>query len=230
MQGKNPIRKQELNDGSLLWVQEVFYTLQGEGPFSGQPAVFVRLGGCNLRCYWCDTDFESSDWMPTLAELFMKIDQVRPEHCKLIVITGGEPFRQNINPLVCTLIDCGFKVQIETNGTLWVDLPESPDLFIVCSPKISHIHPEIFKRATVFKYVLSSLGNSEVDGLPSISTQHPAAVSQIHRPRKGADVYVMPLDSGSPAQNLANMQSCVEVARKHGYRLTLQTHKIAGIP
>jgi 7-carboxy-7-deazaguanine synthase len=228
MLGKNPIRKQELNDGNLLWVQEVFYTLQGEGPFSGQPAIFVRLGGCNLRCYWCDTDFESSNWIPRIDELMERIDSVRAEHCKLVVITGGEPFRQNINPLVTVLIEDGYRVQIETNGTLWVDLPASPNLFIVCSPKLSYVHPEIFDRANAFKYVVSSTGNSEVDGLPGMSTQHPAATCEIHRPRPGADVYVMPLDSGSPNQNEANVRACVDIAQKHGYRLTLQTHKIAG--
>ena len=67
MFGTNPSRKQVLDDGQELWVQEVFYTLQGEGPFSGQPALFIRLAGCNLRCFWCDTEFESSTWRPGLS-------------------------------------------------------------------------------------------------------------------------------------------------------------------
>ena len=61
MFGGNVARKQVLDDGQQLWVQEVFYTLQGEGPWTGHPSIFVRLAGCNLKCFWCDTDFESSN-------------------------------------------------------------------------------------------------------------------------------------------------------------------------
>ena len=121
MLGTNPVRPQDLNDGKSLWVQEIFYTLQGEGPFCGRPSVFVRLGGCNLRCSWCDTDFESSEWVPALEEILAQIEKIRPSHCKLIVITGGEPFRQNLAPLVNALLGRDLEVQIETNGTLWVD-------------------------------------------------------------------------------------------------------------
>ena len=123
MKGINTARPQELNDGQSLWVQDVFYTLQGEGLFSGQPAIFVRLAGCNLRCCFCDTDFESSFWVPALYELLDKIAELRPKFCNLIVLTGGEPFRQNIAPFTRHLLDLGLTVLIETNGTLWVDLP-----------------------------------------------------------------------------------------------------------
>jgi len=81
MLGKNPTRPQYLNDGQALWIQEVFYTLQGEGPFSGELAVLVRTGGCNLKCFWCDTNFESSTWHPTLNELLARIEEVRPDKC-----------------------------------------------------------------------------------------------------------------------------------------------------
>ena len=61
MFGKNPIRKPENHDGNFLKIQEIFYTIQGEGIYSGYPAVFVRLGGCNLACKFCDTDFIGTD-------------------------------------------------------------------------------------------------------------------------------------------------------------------------
>lgn len=156
MLGKNPVRAQELTEGQSLWIQSVFYTLQGEGPFIGKPALFIRLAGCNLKCYWCDTDFESSQWQPTLAELMDRVAKEKPDHCKFIVITGGEPFRQNIAPLVEQLLQYGMTVQIETNGTLWVDLPEHQNLHIVCSPKSSYIHEKLLPRITTFKYVLES--------------------------------------------------------------------------
>ena len=227
MFGSNPARPQELNQGQSLWVQEVFYTLQGEGPFTGCPAVFVRLSGCNLRCYWCDTDFESSQWQPTLQQLLQAIDSVRPDHCRLIVITGGEPFRQNIAPLVVSLLDRELKVQIETNGTLWVDLPRTPNLTIVCSPKTSYLHPEILHRADAYKYVVGEDGNDPCDGLPISSTQDAGRKSTIARPPADADIYVMPLHVLDERQNNLNVDRCVEIAKVHGYKLCLQTHKLA---
>lgn len=228
MHGQNPLRKQEVGDGQTLWVQEVFYTLQGEGPYVGHPSVFIRLAGCNLSCYWCDTDFESSTWRPSLDELIAEVERIKPSHCRLVVITGGEPFRQNVRPLVDRLLAMNLHVQFETNGVLWVDMPRSPNISIVCSPKTSSIHPEIFERATAFKYVVSAEARAESDGLPELSTQSPGAQTHICRPRQGADVFVMPLDTGIAAANEANVRACVEVAKTHGYKLTLQTHKIAG--
>lgn len=229
MLGKNPVRPQDLNDGQNLWIQAVFYTLQGEGPFIGRPALFVRLAGCNLKCFWCDTDFESSQWHPSLDELFDSIDKEIPDHCKLVVITGGEPFRQNIAPLVERLLKNNLVVQIETNGTLWVDLPDDPNLHIVCSPKSSYIHEKLLPRITSFKYVIGSDDVDPSDGLPNKSTQTAKAAARIARPPLGSDIYVMPLDAGEHVQNEMNRKVCLEVAMRFGYRLTLQSHKILNI-
>ena len=229
MRGKNPIRPQDLGQGDELWIQEVFYTLQGEGPFSGSPAVFVRLGGCNLKCFWCDTDFESSTWHPQLEQLMERIESVRPSHCQLIVLTGGEPFRQNILPLVEKLLKKDLRIQIETNGTLWLDLPEDPNIFIVCSPKTSALNPQLLPRITAFKYVLTAGGSNSEDGLPDLSTQKVAARVRIARPPQNSEIYVMPLDEAEEEKNAANRRHCVDIAKTFGYKLTLQTHKILGI-
>ncbi len=229
MLGKNPVRPQDLTDGQNLWIQSVFYTLQGEGPFTGKPALFVRLAGCNLKCFWCDTDFESSQWHPSLDELFERIHAERPEHCSLVIITGGEPFRQNIAPLVERLLKCNLSVQIETNGTLWVDLPVDPNLHIVCSPKSSYIHEKLLPRITTFKYVIGSDDIDATDGLPNQSTQSANVPARIARPPLGSEIYVMPLDAGEAAQNELNKNVCVDVAMRFGYRLTLQSHKLLNI-
>ncbi|HEY9733532.1 MAG TPA: 7-carboxy-7-deazaguanine synthase QueE [Drouetiella sp.] len=229
MLGKNPVRPQELSDGQILWVQSVFYTLQGEGPFIGTPALFIRLAGCNLKCFFCDTDFESSQWRPTLTELIERVNQEKPEHCKLVVITGGEPFRQNIAPLVEQLLLIGMTVQIETNGTLWVELPEHQNLHIVCSPKTSYLHEKMLPRITTFKYVLDSNSVDPDDGLPNASTQKADSLTKVARPPQGSDVFVMPLDSGESRKNEENRRACVDVAMRFGYRLTLQSHKLLNI-
>ena len=226
MFGKNPARPQDLGDGDRLWVQEVFYTLQGEGPFSGEPAVFIRLGGCNLKCYWCDTDFESSRWTPSRAELLERVEAVRQPRTRLIVLTGGEPFRQNICPLVEALLERSLRVQIETNGTLWLDFPQSERLTLVCSPKTKQLHPAIVPRINAFKYVLGADGIDPEDGLPSLSTQRAGVRTQLFRPPAGSSVFVMPRDDGDPVRNQANRQACTAVALKYGYRLCLQTHKL----
>lgn len=229
MFGNNPIRPQESGDGKALWVQSVFYTLQGEGPFIGKPALFVRLAGCNLACFWCDTDFESSNWHPTLDELMSRIHSEKPDSCKLVVITGGEPFRQNLAPLVEQLLSENLDVQIETNGTLWFDLPEHPNLYIVCSPKTAFIHEKMRPRITSYKYVLGSDALESPDGLPCVSTQKRSAQTNIARPDSDKEVFVMPIDTGNEIENEKNKRACVNVAMKFGYRLTLQSHKLLNI-
>jgi len=229
MFGTNPSRKQVLDDGQELWVQEVFYTLQGEGPFSGQPALFIRLAGCNLRCFWCDTEFESSTWRPGLFDLLSRVEQLRPACCDLVVLTGGEPFRQNIAPLVRALLHRGLRVQIETSGTLWVELPEDDRITIVCSPKSPRLDARLERRISAYKYVLAA-GEVDADGLPMRSTQVRNRAARIARPRPGAAVYVMPRDDRDPDANTANLAACIEASKQHGYRLTLQLHKLAGLP
>lgn len=229
MLGRNPARRQELVPDGSLWVQEVFYSLQGEGPFIGTPAVFVRLAGCNLKCFWCDTDFESSTWQPSLMQLMAVIADKKPEVCNLVVITGGEPFRQNIVPLVKTLLESGLRVQIETNGTLWLDLPEHPQLSIVCSPKTPTLNENIQKRASVYKYVVAHSQTDVADGLPSMSTQQPGCPSQIARPPLGSQIFIMPLDSFDDNDNRRNLDECIQISKRYGYTLTLQMQKLLGI-
>jgi len=209
-------------------MQEVFYTLQGEGPFSGEPSVFVRLAGCNLRCTWCDTEFESSTWHPSLDALIARIEEVRPAHCRLVVLTGGEPLRQNILPLIHRLLESGLQVQIETNGTLWLDLPLDPRLTVVCSPKTPALHPRLVPRIDAYKYVLQAGAIDAEDGLPTASTQVPRQPARLFRPPAGKPVYVMPCDE--PGRTDDNRRAAADSALAHGHRLTLQLHKLAGIP
>jgi 7-carboxy-7-deazaguanine synthase len=228
MLGANPARPQELT-GSALWIQEIFYTLQGEGPFTGEPALFVRLAGCNLRCYWCDTEFESSSQRSEPDELRAELAAKRPAACRLIVITGGEPLRQNIAPLVSELLGQGLRVQLETSGSLWVPLPQHPALSIVCSPKTAKLHPELEARVDAYKYVLAAGELDPQDGLPVSSTQSPRASCRIARPRAGGRVFVMPRDDHDSERNRANLSACTASALEFGYTLTLQTHKLLGL-
>lgn len=229
MFGDNPVRPQTFSDDGSLWVQEVFYTLQGEGPFSGRPAVFVRLSGCNLRCHWCDTEFESSTWTPKLPELLARVEAHRPPFCELVVITGGEPLRQDIVPLVEALLARGLRVQIETAGTLWLPLPEHARLHIVCSPKTGRLDPRLAARVDVFKYVIADGEVDEADGLPNRSTQVKGRAARIARPPPGATVYVMPRDDHDVEANRRNTLATAAVATRFGYTMTCQLHKLADL-
>ena len=229
MLGTNPIRLQELDDGQRLWVQEMFYSLQGEGPFAGQPAVFVRLGGCNLRCWFCDTEFETSSWRPTLPEIVDKVESLAAAACNLVVITGGEPFRQNISALVDVLLRKQWRVQIETAGTLWVELPDHPSLSIVCSPKTPRLDRHILPRISAYKYVIAEGQTAFDDGLPDACTQTPGRRMRIARPETQVPVYVMPMDEQDAARNAANTRVCADIALRFGYTVTLQLHKLLGL-
>jgi 7-carboxy-7-deazaguanine synthase len=219
MRGTNPIRPPKTDDGQTLDVQEIFLTLQGEGPNAGTPAVFVRLGGCNLACDFCDTQFESFSAMP-LGSVIDRIQDLGfriQEKNFLIVITGGEPLRQNIVPLCEALVTRGFRVQIETNGTLYRPLPEAVE--IVCSPKntgngYASIRPDLLPRIAAFKYLVSAS--------QPLYGEVPAAV--------GVPIYVQPMDEYDPAKNAANVELAKQLALTHGYKLSIQLHKLLGIP
>jgi 7-carboxy-7-deazaguanine synthase len=196
-----------------LQVQEIFPTLQGEGPHTGVPSVFVRLGGCNLACHFCDTEFESFREM-TLDEVLAEIQSLTEDSRKLVVITGGEPLRQNIVPLCQLLIDAGYLPQIETNGTLWRDLPQGVD--IICSPKAAggEYHPlraDMLARVTALKFIISK-------------TCVPYNTVPYHP--HNIPIWVQPMDEYDAGKNAENLDYTIQLAEQHGYKLSLQTHKL----
>ncbi|MBN1545898.1 MAG: radical SAM protein [Syntrophaceae bacterium] len=103
-----------------LVVNEIFYSLQGESSYAGRPCSFVRLTGCNLRCTYCDTRYAYEDGKP--MELGEIIDRLLAYPCRLVEVTGGEPLLQKETPvLIRELLDRGFEVLLETNGSLNID-------------------------------------------------------------------------------------------------------------
>jgi 7-carboxy-7-deazaguanine synthase len=245
MFGENPVMKQELGDGRTLRVVKgsPFYTLQGEGPFAGHPAVFVRLHGCNLRCWFCDTQFSDPDdpeWQTVrlVRETYdaLRFDKAHSE-ARLVVITGGEPLRQNILTLVKMLLDAGLTVQIETAGTLWLEgLEEFFDMkygrrfHIVCSPKTPTVHAMITKYATCFKYVVGQSTNMTAGGLPQANTQQEdGKLRDLAAPRPGCPVYLSPMDEYDEDVNAKNRKRVGFLALQHGYIAGVQMHKLLEI-
>ena len=235
---KQKIQKLNINLSGILDVHSIFYTIQGEGPYAGRPAVFVRLAGCNLQCPLCDTDYTSKRRPMWPSELSDRID-AKNRAATLVVITGGEPFRQNLIPAVRYLLAKGYTVQIETNGTLYHhDFPYDK-VTVVCSPKAGKLAAGYYdnpKAITAFKYVAQA-GKIDGDGLPTTVLGH-TATPHVARPPEGfeGEVFLQPADEielydsrfDTQFCNSKNLTACVQSCKWHGYTLGIQIHKLIG--
>ena len=230
MLGRNRVRKRESGDGTRLQVTEIFHSIQGEGPYAGRPAIFIRLTGCNLRCWWCDTEWnDETDSYLSVEEIIQQARDLAQGTTTLAVITGGEPVRQPLHRLLPALHQCRLHPQIETAGTLWQDCLAEPYVDIVVSPKAPKIDPRVYDHAFALKYVIRA-GETGDDGLPVRSTQIPGDNAVLARPRPGVPVYLSPCDEFDEEHNRANRRAVAESALKHGYRAGVQLHKVLGLP
>jgi len=227
MNNQKPIEQDLSRNGitKAFLINNIFYTLQAGGPFSGQPAVIIQMGGCNLQCSWCDTEYSNNKEMGE-SEILGTVEQVSilPLDGLLVVITGGEPFSQHISRLCASLISIGCFVQVETNGTLTnYDFPWD-GVEVVVSPKTKFLHKDILLYANYWKYVISSDDKRSDLGIPLFSTQKntdlgapryvPARVSC-------KNIYLAPLNSKNTVQNFENRQTAVILCLKFGYNLSL---------
>lgn len=186
-------------------VNEIFYSLQGEGLHTGTPAVFLRLAGCNLRCSFCDTRHEA--FTEVTEEEIVREASAFP--ARTIVITGGEPLLQLTASLCQKLHEEGFAIHIETNGTRL--LPDGAVVdWVTCSPKdggalrIQHIDE--------LKVVFMGQEMAQYDGI------------------KAKERRLQPLDSGDAEANLINRQRTIDYVLAHPqWKLSLQTHKILNV-
>ncbi len=139
-----------------LKINEVFFSAAGEGLRQGQPTIFIRFSGCNLRCSFCDTKYAwkgGDELLP--EEILDKIALLKKKYkTGWVCLTGGEPLLQNLGPLVCLLKRTGFKVHLETNGTRPV--PVKPD-WLTVSPKPPgyKITPDCLRLASEVKLVVT---------------------------------------------------------------------------
>jgi len=195
-----------------LKINEIFYSIQGEGPFVGYPAVFIRLSGCNENCSFCDTEHEQFVSMDeeTIVRLTMDL---APDGCHLVVITGGEPFLQDFTGLARLLLDEGFDIQVETNGSVTPSVATDVlrQMTIVCSPKSQPVDQWLKHYVTAWKILVSSGTNP--NSLPEDMSE---------------DVYLQPITIGDwdSDESIANRKYAVTLCKKTGYNLSLQLHKM----
>ena len=203
-------------------VNEIFFTLQGEGAHSGIPAVFVRFSGCNLRCPWCDTDFASYSEMSAeqIVQEMCSLYDTPNERRKMCVLTGGEPSLQVDEALIEILHKAGFYICIETNGTR--PLPAGID-WITCSPKAGT--KIALRRANEVKVVFTGDYNPEI-WRTKIEAEH----WMLQPLRYNGDLLLESgIDEWSDDKN-DNLDETVRYILLHPFwRLSVQLHKIAGL-
>ncbi len=152
-------------------VSEIFTSFQGEGPYIGTPATFLRLYGCNLNCQWCDTDISTYEILSVDDVAEILITQMDFNNIKLLVITGGEPTLQmeEIKRLIKELPE-DIKIQLETNGSIFEYLPE---MEYVVSPKEDKekVFENYYKYENVFfKFVITS--QEDIDEVISLKDKY----------------------------------------------------------
>jgi organic radical activating enzyme len=200
-------------------VNEIFYSLQGEGVYTGTAAVFLRLSGCNMKCWFCDTKGHEQGTEMTEEEIAERVSQYPARH---IVITGGEPTMQLNARLTQLLHEKGFYIQIETNGAL--PLKEGTEVdWITCSPKGNEIKIQ------------------RIDELKLLFIKE---YLEKYKEVKASQRCLQPLDEGGQeVQTLASqagssrfassrgVQEVISYIKEHPqWRLSLQTHKLINIP
>lgn len=222
---------------TLYPINEVFQTIQGEGIFTGVPAIFIRLQGCPVGCPWCDTQHtweqQPSDevalsevaektqatphWANATAEQLVELLKQKGYTAKHIVITGGEPAMFDLIELGLALEQAGYQLQIETSGTFLLKVTDAT--WVTVSPKLEMpggymVRPDCMKRADEIKYPVAM--QKHIDQFDRLLASCP--------PREGVNIALQPISQRPRATELA-MKVCIE----RNWRLSVQLHKYLNI-
>ena len=206
-------------------VKEIYYTLQGEGYHTGRPAVFIRFSGCNLWtghekdrsgaiCNWCDTDFVGTNGInggkfsaEEITNIINSLWRGNVLSEPYVVCTGGEPLLQMDESLIKAIHKAGFEIGLETNGTM---IPPDGIDWICVSPKANA--DLVLKNGNELKIVYPQCGMNP----------------RMHEKLKFDHFYIQPMDGIDQKNNIKRSEKFVLDHPK--WKLSLQTHKILGIP
>jgi len=217
-------------------INELFETIQGEGSFTGQPSIFLRLQGCPVGCSWCDTKHtweiqlddqvstsnmvnkprESDHWASLTIEEILNVFVEQKYQAKHVVITGGEPCMEDLTPLCNALESSGYSCQVETSGTFEIRVSEA--CWVTVSPKINmkggyKILQSAMHRANEIKHPIAT--ENHVDEIKALLAEHGVEDKQ---------VFLQPISQKQRATELA-IKTCIE----NNWRLSIQVHKYIGI-
>lgn len=197
-------------------VNEIFYSIQGEGAHAGEAAVFVRFSVCNLKCPFCDTKFDEYELM-SAEEIIAKMQEVNTGGCKLCVLTGGEPTLQYDKELEHRLHRAGYTINMESNGT---HLLKAPVDFLTISPK------------TQWQQQAKVVVNQPVGEIKVVVDKR-TILYQLHdyaEQYPEAKLFIQPCDTGFIKDNKEIISRCVEFIKDNPkWKLSLQQQKIINV-
>ncbi|MED5426783.1 MAG: 7-carboxy-7-deazaguanine synthase [Candidatus Neomarinimicrobiota bacterium] len=209
----------------MYFIKEIYYTIQGEGFYTGRPAIFIRFTGCNLWtglekdredaiCYWCDTNFIGTDGLNggkySAEEVKKIIKTLWPEDLAenpYVVCTGGEPLLQMDDKFIRMVHETGFEIGIETNGTI---LPPADIDWICVSPKANT--DLLLIKGDELKIVFPQ------DGIKP----------KVHEGHDFDHFFLQPMDGPDLKSNTQKAKEFIALHPR--WKLSIQTHKILGIP
>lgn len=201
----------------MLKIKEIFHSIQGEGPFAGSSAIFIRLAGCNLKCDFCDENYTKPFVEMGVYYILQTVSKLARKMTfppSMIVITGGEPFLQDFSFLAHEIIQTTlFTLHVETNGTVCTSgLYPFSQMQIVCSPKKDKpILSFMRQHINWYKYVVRD--GDVIDSLAVPLFQ----------------IYIQPMDEGDENKNRRNVEWAVHLCLTFNFILSLQVHKLAQI-
>ncbi|MDR0952847.1 MAG: 7-carboxy-7-deazaguanine synthase QueE [Elusimicrobiota bacterium] len=200
--------QQPSSKNKTLKINEIFYSLQGEGKYAGKAAVFVRLSGCSEGCPWCDTKYAHT----VNAELTPQqiLAEIAPCGAKTVVITGGEPTEQDITPLIDLLHKDNFEIHLETNGSKDID---TTNIFCTTVSPKTHTLEEMLKKANVIKVIIDD------DITPQKLLNYKKYLNE------NTELYLQP--EGNKQENI---EKCLKIIKQNpSLKLSLQLHKLINI-
>lgn len=201
-----------VKEGTMLPLMEEFYTIQGEGNHTGKAAYFVRIGGCDVGCHWCDVkeSWNAETHPPTEIDAIVANAK---KWAKTVVVTGGEPLTWNMNPLTLALKEKGLQVHIETSGAY--KLSGSWDWICLSPKKVKLPLEEIYPEAHELKMIVFNKSDFKF------------AEEQAAKVGPNCELYLQPEWS-----NRDKMTPMIidYVMNNPQWKISLQTHKYLNIP
>jgi 7-carboxy-7-deazaguanine synthase len=205
--------KKEVNSALELPIMEYFFTIQGEGFYSGRAAFFIRTAGCDVGCVWCDVKESWNKEKHPLQTIDFLIDEVKNSGTQLVVITGGEPAMYNLTTIINRIKELNIEVAIETSGCY--NLNGDVDWYCFSPKKFKAPVEEAYIKASELKVVISHSSDFEW------------AESHLTKINSSCTLYLQP--EWSKQERF--LPEIIEYVKKHPkWRISLQTHKFMNIP
>ena len=206
----------------IYQVSEIFYSLQGEGLWTGEPALFIRLAGCNINCEFCDTDYEVKE-KSTASQILHRLGLLSSK-CGIVILTGGEPLIQDPLSLLDVLQSAGYRVHLETNGQ--GDYMKDIGRFdwVAMSPKYTRVDFGAVIAANEIKFLCGT--PNWVKFINEFLLNYELAIKTTK-----PDLKLIPLDEeDSPEMTAINTGMAIAYCKDNPkFSLCLQTHKMIGV-